>query len=217
MDLTAPIDIYCERLFAGVGEEPLNTISNIGFFIAAWLLFYRDNALDPAEKVLTVVMVAIGVGSTLFHLLGVRWAMIADIVPIMLFQLIAVGMMMTRLFGCNAKGVVGGIVGFLLLGAIFGQLTFLDEWMNGSQAYLPGLIVLLIASAKACHDKMPSARHFMLASGYFTVALFFRSIDMHTCSATTGVGTHMGWHLFNAPVLYYVVLGLCVLRKERAL
>jgi hypothetical protein len=35
----APVDIYCERTDIGLLNEPLNAITNLSFFIAAWLLY----------------------------------------------------------------------------------------------------------------------------------------------------------------------------------
>ena len=37
MNWTAYIDNYCERLLPGFWDEPLNAISNLAFWLAAWV------------------------------------------------------------------------------------------------------------------------------------------------------------------------------------
>lgn len=45
MDLTIPIDAYCERIGTGFWAEPLNALSNVAFFAAAALgLWYWRQA-----------------------------------------------------------------------------------------------------------------------------------------------------------------------------
>ena len=46
-DLSRPVNIYCERTSAAWTAEPLNAISNIAFFIAAWAALAP--AAGPAE------------------------------------------------------------------------------------------------------------------------------------------------------------------------
>ena len=36
------VDLYCERLGPGLLAEPLNAITNLAFFIAAWLLWRQS-------------------------------------------------------------------------------------------------------------------------------------------------------------------------------
>jgi hypothetical protein len=55
-----PVDIYCERVAPGLLAEPLNAASNIGFFIAAFILYYmhtflrRVHALKNGEALVGV-------------------------------------------------------------------------------------------------------------------------------------------------------------------
>jgi hypothetical protein len=37
MNWTQAVDIYCERLGPGLWAEPLNAVTNVAFFVAAWL------------------------------------------------------------------------------------------------------------------------------------------------------------------------------------
>src|SRR5688572_14997475 len=84
------IDIYCERLGPGFWAEPLNALSNISFFIAAffaWQLAKKYLMFHRGTMILIGLLVCIGTGSFLFHTLAVRWAMLTDTIPILLFQI----------------------------------------------------------------------------------------------------------------------------------
>ena len=84
------IDDYCERLGPGMWAEPLNVISNLSFFVAAWLLwrYARKNRMkDTGGYMLIALIAVIGVGSTLFHTFANRLTEWMDVIPIMLFQL----------------------------------------------------------------------------------------------------------------------------------
>ena len=80
------IDIYCERLEPGLWSEPLNAISNVAFFIAAFLAFNltrEPSRFDWRAAVLILFLAVIGTGSTLFHTFATRWAMLSDVLPIL--------------------------------------------------------------------------------------------------------------------------------------
>src|SRR5215213_3318586 len=82
------IDAYCERTGPGLLAEPLNALSNVSFFIAAWaawLLARRLGRLSAGVQVLLALALAVGVGSVLWHTLATPWALVLDIIPILLF------------------------------------------------------------------------------------------------------------------------------------
>ena len=61
------IDLYCERTAAGLLNEPLNAISNLGFLLVAALAWRRARHEGFADvAVLAAILAAIGVGSGLF-------------------------------------------------------------------------------------------------------------------------------------------------------
>src|SRR3954464_12359934 len=83
-----PVDLYCERLDAGFGAEPLNAVSNAAFVIAAgaaFLRWRRAGASDVPALLLIVVVAGVGTGSFLFHTLANRWSELADVLPIAVF------------------------------------------------------------------------------------------------------------------------------------
>jgi hypothetical protein len=62
------IDLYCERTSPGLWAEPLNALSNLAYFAAAWGVWRIARGTgDPGARLLVGVLVAIGTGSALFH------------------------------------------------------------------------------------------------------------------------------------------------------
>ena len=84
------IDIYCERIGPGLWAEPLNALTNLAFFAAAWgswRFIQHDTHRSPGIGVLVIFIVSIGIGSTLFHTFATTWARFLDVLPILLFQI----------------------------------------------------------------------------------------------------------------------------------
>ena len=85
---------YCERGHSTLfWAEPLNAISNVAFLIAGGMGFAFLRARpEPARAVgalaLTALLLAIAVGSFLFHTLATRLAELADQLPILAFVLV---------------------------------------------------------------------------------------------------------------------------------
>ena len=49
MNWSAFIDSYCERLLPGFWDEPLNAISNVAFWLAAWLVWQAWQHVQSAD------------------------------------------------------------------------------------------------------------------------------------------------------------------------
>src|SRR5690242_9781765 len=84
------VDLYCERLAPGLLGEPLNLLSNVAFFVAAWLMARdarRLGAMRGDIATLVVLMIIVGIGSITFHALATTWAQWLDLLPIFAFQL----------------------------------------------------------------------------------------------------------------------------------
>src|SRR5512144_698817 len=96
-----PVDGYCERVSDGFWAEPLNALTNAAFLIAAVVAFVwtrRAERCDLGLELLIGITAVIGLGSFLFHTLATRWAAIADIVPILLFIVVYLGLVARRFF-----------------------------------------------------------------------------------------------------------------------
>ncbi len=200
------IDIYCERLEAGLWDEPINLISNLAFFIAAWSIWRLANRLNVqfySVKLLISLMIAIGVGSSLFHAYATGWALLMDVIPISLFQVFYLSVYARRVI----KLKVAIVVVLIIILVISSLMTRQLEVLNGSLSYLPALIYLL--GLGIYHFQTNKEFNFILlgGAGIFLIALFFRTIDEYICPLLP-IGTHFLWHIFNGFMLYFVSSGL---------
>lgn len=199
----APIDIYCERLGPGFWAEPLNALSNASFIVAAWLLWRlvrsRATGVDLQAGVLIALVALIGIGSFLFHTLAVRWAMLADVIPISIYQLSFIGLYCRTVARLSAARVAACLAAFIAASAAFGMLP--QHWFNGSLAYGPALVFISGIGVYHRLSGKHEPRLMLLAAGLFAVSLTFRSLDMALCEQLT-IGTHVVWHLLNGLLLY---------------
>ena len=199
------IDIYCERLGPGFWAEPLNATSNIAFIVSATLLAWglhreHDNTVrDPALWVLVALVFMIGAGSGLFHTLAVRWAMLADIVPITLFILTYIYLGLRRFF---RFGVWASLLCVVLVLAATGAIPALTGF--GGSSYVPALAVtLLVGLVFRFQRRRETGNALLIAGCVFAASLGIRTADDPLCSVFP-IGTHFLWHVLNAVVLYIV-------------
>lgn len=201
------IDIYCERTEPGLWAEPLNAISNLSFFVAAFFAYRlaeKEKALTPQAMVLIVLLVAIGTGSTLFHTFANTITKLSDVIPILLFQMSFIWFYSAKAIKLNALKTAGLFLVFVILTVSSGFLPY--DILNGSLGYAPAILFLF--GFGIWHKKTKQREPFVLliASGVFLVSLGFRSIDMEICPQLA-IGTHYAWHILNGVVLYCTIRG----------
>ncbi|MEM7650585.1 MAG: ceramidase domain-containing protein [Pseudomonadota bacterium] len=196
------IDIYCERLEPGLFAEPLNAITNIAFFIAAFFalrLAQSENALDWRSGTLIGLTFAIGVGSTLFHTFATLWAMLTDVLPILAFQIAFITLYAQRVMCMRCRWSFALVALFIVVMQIFMQMP--RDWLNGTLEYAPALI--FVTGFGLWHLKNAAREKWGLlaAAALFVASMTLRSIDMQICEIKP-LGTHYFWHIFNGGVLY---------------
>jgi hypothetical protein len=203
-----PIDIYCERLGPEFWAEPLNALSNGAFIVAAWLAWslarQRATGVSLQSGVLIALVATIGVGSFLFHTLAVRWAMLADVIPISVYQLLFLVFYTRWVARLSIVRVVLCVAAFFAVSFAFAALP--EHWLNGSLSYGSALVFIL---GMGLYHRRASKREpqvLLLAVAVFVVSLAFRSLDMRVC-ASLSVGTHAVWHVLNGVVLYLTTRG----------
>jgi ceramidase len=195
------IDLYCERLGPGLWGEPLNTSTNLAFFLAAWgagRLARRAGRRSLGIAVLIALMAAIGTGSALFHTFATPWARVLDVLPILVFQLYFLWLY-CRTVMCLGPSSSGGAVAGLLIGALVGRRF--PAVLNGSLAYAPALVVLIGLGVFHFKKAKRERLAMLAASGAFALGLLFRTIDSPDCRYVP-VGSHFLWHVFTALVTY---------------
>jgi hypothetical protein len=203
MDWSTPIDLYCERTDASFWSEPANALTNAAFLIAAAAAFSswrRAGGRDRPALALIAVVVAVGIGSFIFHTVATRGALLADVIPIAVFiyayLLLALRRFVHLPLAVSIAVVVAYVAGAEALSRLAPPRAF-----NGSIDYLPALIAL-IAVALAAHG--PARRGLGLAAAIFAGSLALRTLDIAVCDAFP-LGTHFVWHMLNATLLYMLL------------
>lgn len=204
------IDIYCERLGPGLWAEPVNAVTNLAFFIAAFCAYRlakQQNALSVQSLTLIITIAIIGAGSSAFHTFATFWAMLSDSLPILIYQIFFL------LFYAHSiirlKFVGQGILLMAFFGSIYLFAQLPENWLNGSLQYAPAL--LFVAGLGVYHLLTAQREKYILliAALVFTISLTFRSLDMQLCESLP-LGTHFFWHCLNGLVLYLTARSLII-------
>ena len=197
--------LYCERIAAGV--EPLNAISNLGFFVTAfltWRLVRETKEGRLAGALLAVLIVGIGLGSTAFHVVGTPLARYFDIVPIVLFQLVFVWLYSRRVRHAGRATVAASLCAFVVASWLGDNSAAVP---SGSLSYAPALGLGLGFGWYRRGLGPAGAMDLRVAAAVFLLGLIFRSLDPIVCPAFPH-GTHFVWHLLVPCALYFGVRGL---------
>jgi hypothetical protein len=202
------IDIYCERLGPGLWAEPLNALSNLAFFIAVYCAFQLArgrNILGPQSCLLLLLLTSIGIGSSLFHTFATRWAGLADVLPILLFQIAFLIIYTRQVIRLGWEKTLLLLLVFAVLVRFFGEMP--ASILNGSLTYAPAFIFLTGFGLYHWWSKKKERYVLLLSSATFVLSLTLRSLDMAVCDMLP-IGVHYFWHIFNALVLYCALRGL---------
>jgi hypothetical protein len=211
VDWSAPVDDYCERTGPGLLSEPLNFITNAAFLVAAvvaYVRYRRTGVRDRAIEAMLALMVAIAIGSGLFHSIATRWAMVADVAPIGVLVLVYLAYFCDRVLGLPGRATAAAVGGMVALTAATALVP--RAWLNHSQTYVPTLITM-IAMAAVTWDGV--GRRVAVAAALFAASLTLRSVDQAVCGAVP-IGTHFLWHTLNG-VLLYVLMAIVIDAQAR--
>jgi ceramidase len=206
---TDQIGAYCERAGPGLLAEPANALSNVAFLAAAIALWRLRASLRAANikppgavRMLPPLVFLVALGSTLFHTLAVRWAGLLDSLFILLYSGVFLYGFLRHAVRAPAWVALGVSAAFALISYAF-PLLFPPGTLNGSTAYLPNLIGLLVITAWLSQRHAPAARALGLASAVFCISLTLRTVDQGMC-ARFPLGTHFLWHVLNGLLLWIV-------------
>ncbi len=204
--LSEQVIAYCERGDFGFWAEPVNALSNAAFLIAA-VLVWRQTAGLPLARALAVVLVAIGLGSFLWHTFATRWAGLADVLPILVFILLYLYTATRDFLRLPALVAWGAVALFLPYAAAFG-------WALGQ--VVPGLganavyfsVAVLIAAYGLWLKGSPTGRGLLIGAGLLCASLGFRMADAAVCDVFP-LGTHFLWHILNGVMLGWMIRVYC--------
>lgn len=209
------IDLYCERTGPGLFEEPLNAASNLGFVLAAWLVWRKGRGRPWDFRVLALLIALVGICSLIFHTFATQSAAALDTAAIALFIWFFLQRLLVRAVGFGNIYAVLMVMSYAVTAYMI-ERYFNAEWLNGSVAYVPPLAVLGGVSISFVATKGALSAPFVIATILFALSLALRTIDLAVCHVFQS-GTHFIWHLLNAAVLYALGIGLAgfVSRRSR--
>ena len=203
MDLSKPIDIYCERLDIGIWAEPINAVTNIAFILAAIIMWLRCKNLVEG-KILSFLLFSIGCGSFLFHTYAQTWAALLDVTAILIFILTYIFVANRRfLVWSKMVSLIGVILFFpyqLLLVSILSNIQF----FGSSVQYIPVAILIFIYSGLLRKSEPNLSRGLFIGAAILCLSIISRTVDEPLCSILS-VGTHFIWHILNAIMLSWMI------------
>ncbi|MGO9545846.1 MAG: ceramidase domain-containing protein [Rhodomicrobium sp.] len=208
-NMDQPVHMYCERANSSSwNAEPLNAVSNIAFFVAAWAAWRlqkrRPNtALRGPIEALWIFIAIVGAGSLTFHTIATRWAEWADVIPILVFMIAYCWLILTVFFKWPVW--LKTLTTFAFFAATFYlESDAFEKFLWGGAMYLPTLFFLVGAGIGIWRCDASAGKAFFAAAGLFVLSFIARTIDVPVCSHLS-IGTHYFWHLFNAAVLFLLV------------
>ena len=203
MDLTKPIDIYCERLDSSIWAEPINAVTNFAFVLAAIIMWFRCKNLVEG-KVLAVLLFSIGCGSLLFHIFGQTWAAILDVASILIFILAYIFVANHRFLVWSKLASIIGVILFFPYQFLLVSMLSNFQLFGSSVQYIPIAILIFIYAALLRKSEQNLSDGLFIGATILCVSIFFRTIDEPICQVVS-TGTHFVWHILNAVMLAWMI------------
>jgi hypothetical protein len=175
--------------------------------MAAWLVWRlakQREALSPGVWILIYLIIAIGIGSGLFHTFATTWSRILDVVPILLFQLVYIWVYCRRIVAMRPGYSAVLLLIYMVLALLGRQFPHL---LNGSLIYAPALLVIFVLGLYHYVTRKKERYIVLTALGVFFISITCRTIDAGMCPYLH-TGTHFLWHILNPVVLYLLMKAL---------
>ena len=204
MDLFAQVDAYCERTDFSFWSEPVNALTNIGYILVA-LWFLRAMRGVPLGQVMGAILLAIGIGSFLFHTLATGWAGLADTLPIAVFILVYLYAVNRHALGWPVWAAGLGVLAYFPYAAGVVWIADFLPFFRTSNFYWSVPILLFLYAALFRQQLGGLALGFLAGGAVLSLSISVRSVDLAVCDSFP-LGTHFLWHVFNA-AMFVIVLG----------
>ena len=206
------VDLYCERTADGLLAEPWNLFSNLAFFIA----FFAVLKFKPTNNIkifttLKFLILAIAIGSSLFHSYARFWALLLDVGPISLFMVVYVIAWLKGVLRLKTGTTIALTVVFVVFTSFL--RVYKIEVLNNSEFYFSPLLVIALFYIDRLRRRVAEASTYGIALAFLAAAILFRVLDVHICQYLP-IGTHFLWHICNGGCLYYAMKGLHIAFTE---
>lgn len=214
LHLTDQISCYCERgSNPDFWAEPLNSLSNIAFLIAAYSSWRPVKLAEFQSRQIEIscligLTVIVGVGSFLFHTMATVWSALTDIIPIGVLILFYLFLALRLYFRASALLSVLGAT------CIVAIMFSLPPLLNGSLLYVPPILAVNLIGLYLIRHGVPGAGYAICGALVFLPSIIFRTIDRYPlfCSEMVS-GTHFLWHGLNALGIYLLIRAMIEFRR----
>ena len=203
MDLSKPIDIYCERLDIGIWAEPINAVTNAAFILAAIFMWLRCKNMIEG-RILSFLLFSIGCGTFLFHTFAQTWAALLDVMAIFIFILTYIFIANRRFLAWSKMVSLIGVILFFPYQLLFASILSNIQFFGSSVQYIPVAILIFVYSGLLRKSESNLSRGFFIGATILCLSIVFRIIDEPLCSIFS-VGTHFVWHILNAIMLSWMI------------
>ena len=203
MDLSKPIDIYCERLDIGIWAEPINAVTNVAFILASIFMWLRCKNLVEG-RILSFLLFSIGCGSFLFHTFAQTWAAILDVAAILIFILTYIFIANRSFLAWSKMVSLIGVILFFPYQVLLANILSNIQFFGSSVQYIPVAILIFIYSGLLRKTEPNLSRGLLIGATILCLSIVFRIIDEPLCSILS-VGTHFVWHILNAIMLSWMI------------
>jgi hypothetical protein len=203
MDLMRAVDAYCERVGAGVWDEPWNAVTNLAFILAA-VVMWRQSRGETLARALCIALALIGVSSGLWHVFAVVWTGAADTLSILIYILIYLYGANLRFLGLSPLWAGAGVLAFFPYAIVVGWAASQVAWLGSSAGYVPVAVLIALYAIGLWRRAPATARGLAIGVVILCLSLTARTVDDAICAAFP-LGTHFLWHLLNALMLGWMI------------
>jgi len=187
---------FCEEQLCQLIGQPANTWSNIGYFVAAWVIWRtHKNGLFAA------VCLYLAIGSTLFHMSGAMWAKVLDVSAMLLLSGLCLALTLEKTFRWKRPLSISFFLG---LSAASFPLIGLGKW--GGYLFVAEVALTVFFEFRKrtgiSRERLKALKKVLII---FPLALGLNMMDQHgpLCWPTNHVFTVHGlWHLMTAYCIY---------------
>ncbi len=200
------LGVNCEKSWLFI-SEPITTLSNVAFFIVAYLSFNILNQHVIKNKTLLLFpyfILLIGLGSSIYHLFNNPFTLIGDLLPIYIFVSFLVFILVYRLANNRLLALLAPLAlvstHLFLINSRLPHLFLSSAQVHHSLNLLTFVVLLSLLYKKFGKIILGIIPSILL----YTAGIFIRSFDFLLCPLTK-VGAHFMWHILVALSVYLAV------------
>lgn len=213
LDIYSSLPKHCERS-GSFFSEPINTISNIGFFISAYFAYslLKNNKVEDVRlSKLPFLITLIGIGSALYHAFNSPYTLLADQLPIFIFITYFLYILLNYLIKNNILSFcIPVLLVILQLAVIINTPLFVLGMPTRHVINFLFVTILLIW----VYQKLGRiALGIIPALFFYGLGIFVRIFESQVC-LINGFGIHFIWH-FCVALSTYLSLSFLVKIYQR--